>query len=315
MSIRETAVKAFFSKTKNIEKYSENYWKVVTLAVILALTGEFTKYKDNIDKEITQAAMALTDAIKLKRNMSLRIAIAIGCNGSDVDTGTIKRYFNILWDNMDIDETFEAWKVFCRHRAGDIRNTLRSAIYDFDKRIEKLENKIISVDTNEGTSWWNIIGNKDIIEKNEDDKRKLEEEYYKSIVTMNLLIGMYISLFMASDIKYSKYSNDNLIKEGVMLAQIYVKATIIDRNNLVYILYCRVAEERLSRYNQQLLKISDLAEAAFIAITICMGKYSSEYSIDNIYNINMYDEADKWFNNNIIGQNKLYKNRDNWDIS
>ena len=65
MSIRETAVKAFFSKTKNIEKYSENYWKVVTLAVILALTGEFTKYKDNIDKEITQAAMALTDAIKL----------------------------------------------------------------------------------------------------------------------------------------------------------------------------------------------------------------------------------------------------------
>ena len=76
---------------------------MVTLAVILALTGEFTKYKDNIDKEITQAAMALTDAIKFKRNMSLRIAIAIGCNGSDVDTGTIKRYFNILWDNMDID--------------------------------------------------------------------------------------------------------------------------------------------------------------------------------------------------------------------
>lgn len=65
MSIRETAVKAFFSKTKNIEKYSENYWKVVTLAVILALTGEFTKYKDNIDKEITQAAMALTDANKV----------------------------------------------------------------------------------------------------------------------------------------------------------------------------------------------------------------------------------------------------------
>ena len=241
MAVREKLTKILYEKLVDLDQYSTNYWEVVSIITVLALIGDFNNHKSNINKELIQAGIAFTNALRHRYDIRREIASRLQCEDSDVDSGTLMRVFNTLLKQMDISETFEAWKVLCYEKSVELRGQIRKNIYELDNRLNNIENELRNLEYKESNSWWNIVQQKKVIKENEeiaDREEKLTKEYYKGVITVNLMIGAYISIYNDFDLRQSKYANERLIKEGVALAEIYLKVTLMDRNNKLILLYC-----------------------------------------------------------------------------
>ena len=319
MAVREKLTKILYEKLVDLDQYSTNYWEVVSIITVLALIGDFNNHKSNINKELIQAGIAFTNALRHRYDIRREIASRLQCEDSDVDSGTLMRVFNTLLKQMDISETFEAWKVLCYEKLVELRGQIRKNIYELDNRLNNIENELRNLEYKESNSWWNIVQQKKVIKENEeiaDREEKLTKEYYKGVITVNLMIGAYISIYNDFDLRQSKYANERLIKEGVALAEAYLKVTLmdrIDRNNKLILLYCSDVIGRLYSFVNEKLTEHELEEAAHNAFCNCVLN-SDSIKIIKEDRIEARRLAFEWMNNDVLGETQSYKDIGYWRV-
>ena len=201
-----------------------------------------------------------------------------------------------IWCMLTFEEIFRVWYHVFEYLHEEM-------IKDIDRHIKVAIEKI--KDTELKLMKLKIKGLIDRGSRNKKDELTKELRMY--ILECNLIIGARLSLKFDNRILNTRYVDKKLIETFKILADKYIKVTLMDCNKLLYLLYCKEVEQLIGNSEIPMSK-DDIQKAALSAFNKCTHR---QFKYNMMNNENKINEAISWFNIETVKENK-YKDRRLW---
>ena len=201
-----------------------------------------------------------------------------------------------IWGMLTFEEIFRVWYYVFEYLHEEMIDDIDRHIKVAIERVKDTELKLMES---------KVKGLIDRESRNKSDELTKKLRIY--ILECNLIIGARLSLKFDNRLLHTKYVDKKLIEQFKILADKYIKVTLMDCNNLLYILYCKEVEQLIGNSAIAMSKV-DIKKAALSAFNKCTHRQFK----DNIMNNdNRLNEAISWFNIETVKENK-YKDRRLW---
>lgn len=296
MGVENKINKLLAEKLPRLQNISNDYWEIVGIVSILRLIKTMEEYRMIPEDIMVASSLFLNSLYKNNICIPLELESKGICSQKQVNMDVIKDTFDKLWEDMDINETFEAWKKLCEHSAIVIFN-------DISDNIDRISTDIQETVTDAyRCSKEGKYGEEDTL------KRK----YRLLKIRLSLLVGTMQSLFGKITISNREHIDENIVSLGDFVADKYMKVTIMDKNNILYLLYCLELIENINNYTKNILGLEDVE-------TICLDTFkmyreqATNLELDTV-RYTRKEAAKSMCKTYILGEDKRYKNRRKWII-